>query len=77
MKPFRQCWQVQTRGISTPTSTNWLQHPLERASFRSMGAASFLSVGTAAAHARALHGGLRILVRDSTIEPLQRAFREH
>ena len=56
MKPFCQYWQVPTRGISTPASTKWLQHPLERASFRSMGQASFRSVGTAAAHARALQG---------------------
>ena len=65
MKPFHQCWQVPTRGISTPTSTNWLQHPLERASFRSMGTAPFLSVGTAAAHTRAIQGS-----RESLLEIL-------
>ena len=54
MKYFRQCCQVPNDGISTSTSTNWLQHPLERVSCRSVGTASFRSVGTAAVHARAL-----------------------
>ena len=36
--------------------------PLERASFRSMGRVSFSSVGTAAAHARALQGSKESMI---------------